>query len=118
MVNVGVVGAGGRMGREVCLAVAAASDLELVALVDVRFHNPEPVAATLALLLVHPAHRRQGHAAALVTEIARVSSELGMSALHLGIRNGAAGANAFWEALGFEETGRGAGVTEYVRSRG
>ena len=34
MHKVGVVGAGGRMGREVCLAVTAASDLELVAVVD------------------------------------------------------------------------------------
>jgi 4-hydroxy-tetrahydrodipicolinate reductase len=34
MRKVGVVGAGGRMGREVCLAVAAAPDLELVAAVD------------------------------------------------------------------------------------
>jgi 4-hydroxy-tetrahydrodipicolinate reductase len=34
MRKVGVVGAGGRMGREVCLAVVAASDLELAALVD------------------------------------------------------------------------------------
>ena len=34
MRKVGVVGAGGRMGREVCLAVNAASDLELVAAVD------------------------------------------------------------------------------------
>jgi 4-hydroxy-tetrahydrodipicolinate reductase len=34
MRTVGVVGAGGRMGREVCLAVAEASDLELVAVVD------------------------------------------------------------------------------------
>ena len=34
MRKVGVVGAGGRMGREVCLAVAGAPDLELVAAVD------------------------------------------------------------------------------------
>jgi 4-hydroxy-tetrahydrodipicolinate reductase len=34
MRKVGVVGAGGRMGREVCLAVASAPDLELAALVD------------------------------------------------------------------------------------
>src|ERR1700722_3991202 len=34
MRKVGVVGAGGRMGREVCLAVAMAPDLELVAVVD------------------------------------------------------------------------------------
>jgi 4-hydroxy-tetrahydrodipicolinate reductase len=34
MRKVGVVGAGGRMGREVCLAVATAPDLELVAAVD------------------------------------------------------------------------------------
>jgi 4-hydroxy-tetrahydrodipicolinate reductase len=34
MLKVGVVGAGGRMGREVCRAVAEAPDLELVAAVD------------------------------------------------------------------------------------
>jgi 4-hydroxy-tetrahydrodipicolinate reductase len=34
MQKVGVVGAGGRMGREVCQAVAAAPDLKLVAAVD------------------------------------------------------------------------------------
>jgi 4-hydroxy-tetrahydrodipicolinate reductase len=34
MRKVGVVGAGGRMGREVCLAVSGAADLELVAAVD------------------------------------------------------------------------------------
>jgi 4-hydroxy-tetrahydrodipicolinate reductase len=34
MRKVGVVGAGGRMGREVCRAVVAAPDLELVAVVD------------------------------------------------------------------------------------
>jgi 4-hydroxy-tetrahydrodipicolinate reductase len=34
MLKVGVVGAGGRMGQEVCRAVAAAPDLELVVAVD------------------------------------------------------------------------------------
>ncbi len=34
MIRVGVVGAAGRMGREVCRAVAADTDLELVAAVD------------------------------------------------------------------------------------
>ncbi len=34
MLRVGVIGAGGRMGREVCEAVAAADDLALVAAVD------------------------------------------------------------------------------------
>ena len=34
MRKVGVVGAGGRMGREVCRAVSAAADLELVVAVD------------------------------------------------------------------------------------
>jgi 4-hydroxy-tetrahydrodipicolinate reductase len=34
MFKVGVVGAGGRMGQEVCRAVTAASDMELVAAVD------------------------------------------------------------------------------------
>ena len=34
MIRVGVLGAGGRMGREVCRAIASADDLELVAAVD------------------------------------------------------------------------------------
>src|SRR5580693_7585544 len=34
MVRVGVLGAGGRMGQEVCRAVLGADDLELVAAVD------------------------------------------------------------------------------------
>src|SRR5438045_646648 len=34
MIRVGVFGAGGRMGAEVCRAVAAAPDMELVAAVD------------------------------------------------------------------------------------
>ena len=34
MIRVGVLGAAGRMGREVCRAVAAADDLELIAAVD------------------------------------------------------------------------------------
>ena len=34
MIRVGVVGAAGRMGREVCRAVDADADLELVAAVD------------------------------------------------------------------------------------
>ena len=42
MHKVGVVGAGGRMGREVCLTVAAAPDLELVAAVD-PFHDGEVI---------------------------------------------------------------------------
>jgi len=36
MVRVGVLGAGGRMGQEVCRAVTADPDLELVAAVDPR----------------------------------------------------------------------------------
>ena len=34
MIRVGVLGAGGRMGREICRAVEAATDLSLVARVD------------------------------------------------------------------------------------
>ena len=42
MIRVGVLGAGGRMGRTVCRAVADAADLELVAGVD-PFHEGETV---------------------------------------------------------------------------
>jgi 4-hydroxy-tetrahydrodipicolinate reductase len=39
VIKVGVVGAGGKMGREVCRAVRGDSDLELVAAVDPRFEG-------------------------------------------------------------------------------
>jgi 4-hydroxy-tetrahydrodipicolinate reductase len=59
MQKVGVVGAGGRMGREVCRAVATASDLELVAAVDPNAggENVEgvTVAATIDALWEHGA---------------------------------------------------------------
>lgn len=47
MVRVGVIGAGGRMGREVCRAVTEADDLELVAVVDPRLPEGLPGAAAL-----------------------------------------------------------------------
>lgn len=40
--RVGVVGAGGKMGRAVCRAVAGASDLELVAAVDPQLAGADP----------------------------------------------------------------------------
>jgi 4-hydroxy-tetrahydrodipicolinate reductase len=49
VIRVGVVGAAGRMGREVCRAVAADPDLELVAAVD-----PHGADATVEGLAIHP----------------------------------------------------------------
>ena len=46
MIRVGVLGAAGRMGRTVCAAVAAAGDMQLVAVVD-----PAAAGATVAGLL-------------------------------------------------------------------
>ncbi len=86
----------------------------LVGLLDLRTHTPEPEAATIALLLIDPGHRRHGLAAALVTDFIRAAKEAGFRSIHLGVRDGAAGARAFWEAQGFAETGREAGLTNYV----
>ena len=47
MFKVGVVGAGGRMGQEVCRAVTAAPDMELVAAVDPATSGPMPAAAPI-----------------------------------------------------------------------
>ena len=61
MTRIGVLGAGGRMGREVCRAVDAADDLDLVARVDPT--DPESAAsiealseagATIAVDFTHP----------------------------------------------------------------
>ncbi|HEY6567560.1 MAG TPA: 4-hydroxy-tetrahydrodipicolinate reductase [Actinomycetota bacterium] len=49
MIRVGVVGAAGRMGREVCRAVAADPDIELVAAVD-----PHGADSTVEGLAIHP----------------------------------------------------------------
>src|SRR5580698_4949769 len=46
MIKVGVVGAGGRMGQEVCRAVGAADGLLLVAVVDPG-HSGESLAALI-----------------------------------------------------------------------
>lgn len=72
MISVAVVGAGGRMGTEVCRAVTAASDLELVAQLDVGdslqelvtagaqvvvdFTVPDAVMPTLAFCIAHGIH--------------------------------------------------------------
>jgi 4-hydroxy-tetrahydrodipicolinate reductase len=48
MMKVGVVGAGGRMGQEVCRAVADASDLSLVATVDPAHAGEEIAGLTVA----------------------------------------------------------------------
>ena len=47
-IRVGVLGAAGRMGREVCRAVGSAPDLELVAAVDPSFADEGPSAPTVA----------------------------------------------------------------------
>jgi 4-hydroxy-tetrahydrodipicolinate reductase len=72
MIRVGVLGAKGRMGSEVCRAVSAASDMELVAELDlgddltrlidskaevvVDFTVPDSVMANLAFLTKHGIH--------------------------------------------------------------
>ena len=48
MVKVGVVGAGGRMGQEVCRAVTDAPDLSLVAAVDPAYAGREVADLTIA----------------------------------------------------------------------
>ena len=47
MVRVGVVGAGGRMGQEVCRAVAGAPDMELVAAVDPAHEGADACGRTI-----------------------------------------------------------------------
>jgi len=72
LMKVGVVGARGKVGREVCNAVAAADDLELVAEIDipdslddlllsgaqaiVDFTHPDAVMDTLAFCIEHQIH--------------------------------------------------------------
>jgi 4-hydroxy-tetrahydrodipicolinate reductase len=53
-VRVGVIGAGGRMGSEACLAITATSDLELVAAVSPS-HAGEPLHEVVAGLRSRPA---------------------------------------------------------------
>src|SRR4051794_31997782 len=57
--RVGVLGAGGRMGREVCAAVTAADDLELVAAVD-----PSAAGDTICGVVVAPELRALAECAA------------------------------------------------------
>ncbi|HEV2928994.1 MAG TPA: 4-hydroxy-tetrahydrodipicolinate reductase, partial [Propionibacteriaceae bacterium] len=54
MTAVAVFGARGRMGSEVCHAVAAADGLELVAAVDLGDDREPAKAATVAVDFTHP----------------------------------------------------------------
>jgi 4-hydroxy-tetrahydrodipicolinate reductase len=55
MIQVGVLGAKGRMGSQVCSTIAAATDLELVAGVDVGDTRDELTAADVVVDFTHPA---------------------------------------------------------------
>jgi 4-hydroxy-tetrahydrodipicolinate reductase len=55
MIGVGVLGAKGRMGSQVCSTIEAASDLELVAGVDVGDARDDLAAADVAVDFTHPA---------------------------------------------------------------
>ena len=51
-IRVGVLGARGRMGQQVCQAVDAAEDLDLVAMVEWRQHQPDWSAVDVATELM------------------------------------------------------------------
>lgn len=55
MIKVGVLGAKGRMGSQVCSTVESAADLELVARVDVGDTREELTAAEVVVDFTHPA---------------------------------------------------------------
>lgn len=54
MIKVGVLGAQGRMGAEVCRAVEGADDLELVAAVDQGDERDSLAAAEVVVDFTHP----------------------------------------------------------------
>jgi GNAT superfamily N-acetyltransferase len=57
-------------------------------------------------LQTHPAHRGQGHGAALIRELRRVArDEMGLEQLHLAVR-GDMGLEDFYARLGWREVGR------------
>ncbi|MEV7430493.1 ribosomal protein S18-alanine N-acetyltransferase [Nocardioides sp. NPDC092400] len=62
--------------------------------------------AELQRIAVDPAHRRGGHASALLDEVVRRSKEGGAERLLLEVREDNAGALAFYAARGFVEVDR------------
>ncbi len=91
---------GGRL-----LLVARRAGL-IVGTVQLDYDTPpnQPHRAEVRKLMVHPAHRRQGIAQALMAEIERRAAALGRSLLTLDTRSGDA-AQALYAALGYQVAG-------------
>ncbi|SFM06461.1 N-acetyltransferase [Variovorax sp. OV329] len=70
--------------------------------------------AHVSLLAVHPGHRRQGLASALLTWLEATARVAGCTAIHLEVRITNPGAMAFYRRHGFGETGVSVGYYEGV----
>jgi ribosomal-protein-alanine N-acetyltransferase len=60
----------------------------------------------IATLVTHPAHRRQGIAQALLSNVLRLAMQEGAVSSFLEVRAGNAGAQALYRKFGYEEAGR------------
>jgi len=70
--------------------------------------------AHISLLAVHPGHRRQGLASALMDWLEATARVAGCTAIHLEVRITNPGAMAFYRRHGFEEAGVSVGYYEGV----
>ncbi|TYC24281.1 GNAT family N-acetyltransferase [Micromonospora sp. MP36] len=71
---------------------------------DNRFHLKTHW-RVLKRVMVHPDTQGRGHGAALMREAERIGRELGLTALHVTLRDGL-GLGAFYGRLGYREVGR------------
>ena len=99
--------------RQRLVGFALRGDDNLVAFLDLRLGEPARDEVTLALLLVDPAQRRERYGREIVEAVLRGLEGSRVGAVRLGVRDGAKGAGAFWEAMGFVRGERGGGVTSY-----
>ncbi|HEY5787340.1 MAG TPA: GNAT family N-acetyltransferase [Microlunatus sp.] len=74
---------------------------EPVAVLEVALPRRDNLHLVWGSVIVHPAHRRQGHGTALVAEIVRRAEEAGRTTIWLGTAEDDLGSRAFLEANGF-----------------
>ena len=98
-------------GSSVFVILADAERVVLLAAIDMRAHDhrevwDDPDSLYLWRLMIGAAHQRQGHGRAAMARFLDLGRALGLPRASLSVVEANADGRAFYEALGFVDTGR------------